>query len=456
METDITYFFGRFHPLVVHLPIGFVLFGLVLEIISRLFKKDAPEWGQATAFAYLCGGLTGLMAVITGWILAREGGHADHSVDWHRWMGIAVTGLAFVSWFMKSGKWNFSVRTYYMNLGILILALLITGHLGGKLTHGPDYLTEHAPRFIKGWMGNEERGSQADLPANPDSVVVFTHLVKPILASKCMSCHDSDQRKGGLDLTTDSSILSGGDELPAVVSGKPMESGVIQRVTLPHGHTKYMPPNGRPLDFNEIRLLEWWIRTGASFTGHLSDQTVPEDISRILLDDYGLDTRQKPFFETVPTDPLPQSVLDGISNSGFEVGVLAEGNHYLRVKAGKPGFSDEDWQRLLGAKEHMVILDLARTAVNDSAMVWVGQLSNLYRLDLNNTRITDRGLGNLVSLEKLEILNLYGTDITDKGINLLKTLPALKKVYLWGTDVTDTAVDTWREENDEIEVVFNK
>ena len=35
---DISSFFGRFHPLVVHLPIGFILLAVILEIYAG-YKK---------------------------------------------------------------------------------------------------------------------------------------------------------------------------------------------------------------------------------------------------------------------------------------------------------------------------------------------------------------------------------------------------------------------------------
>jgi len=33
--SDIVLFFGRFHPLVVHLPIGFLFFAFILEVFAR-------------------------------------------------------------------------------------------------------------------------------------------------------------------------------------------------------------------------------------------------------------------------------------------------------------------------------------------------------------------------------------------------------------------------------------
>lgn len=454
MESEITYFLGRFHPLLVHLPIGFLTFGLILESISLTVKKGSIEWRQAIGWAYLGGGISGLMAVTTGWMLAGEGQHMGSALNWHRWMGVAVCVLSFSLWILRSGKIKLPIGMYYVNLTLLVLALLFTGHLGGNLTHGTGYLIEYAPRPLKVLFGSDAENEKFSIPRNPDSVVLYEHLVEPILSGKCMSCHNTEKVKGGLDLTTEESIMEGGDELTAIVGGKPLQSGIFQRVTLPYGHTNYMPPKGSPLDFNEIKILEWWILSGASFTNRISDFKIPEDISWILLEKYGLDTKPKPFFETVPLEPLPQPVIDSVFKSGFDGGVLAEGNNYLRLNASKNVYLEKDWQRLLVAKDHIVMLDLAGTEVKDSDLPWIGRLHNLYSLDLNNTRITDAGLESLKSLERLEILNLYGTAVGDSGVVFLKSLPTLKKVYLWGTAVSDEFVEQWREENEEVEIVF--
>ncbi|HLU93774.1 MAG TPA: c-type cytochrome domain-containing protein [Membranihabitans sp.] len=456
MDTEITFFLGRFHPLVVHLPIGFLIFGLVLEMIS-LSKKNSPiRWAQATEWAFLGGGISGLVAVITGWMLAGEGQHGDAGLDWHRWMGVLVCVLSFLAWALKSEKWRLPVRIYYFNLILLVLALFFTGHLGGNLTHGSDYLIEHAPGPVRTLLGSGGPQNSISIPHNPDSVGWYQHLIRPMLSDKCMTCHNADKAKGGLDLTSEASIMKGGDEMAAVVRGKPWESGMFQRVTLPQNHSKFMPPKGPPLNFNEIKILEWWIESGASMTEKVSGQKVPIGINRILLEDYGLDTRPKPFFEIIPIEEIPQTTIDSLLNLGFKGGVLSEGNNYLRLKSGKKSHSPEEWKKLLDVKDHIVTLDLSGTKANDSDLEWVGQLPNLYTLDLNNTEITDQGLESLVGMERLEILNLYGTPVSDSGLVFLKSIPSLKKVYLWSTDVSGEHIDSWRQENGEIEIVFDK
>lgn len=454
MESDILYFVGRFHPLVVHLPIGILIVGFALEGMAMVSPKSSAGWNKALEYIWLGGALTGLMSVITGWLVAGEGNHMPNSVDWHRWMGMSVLVLTFVAWAMKSRRWKVSREVYLSNLALLALSLFITGHLGGKLTHGSDYLVEYAPGVIKKWVGQDAHEFQDTFPNNPDSALVFDHLIQPILKRNCTSCHNSDERKGGLDLTTGLGIMEGGDELPAVVPGKALRSGIFQRVTLPQSHSKFMPPRGRPLDFNEIRLLEWWIGNGASFSGPVSDSELRDDIVWILQENYGLDTHPKPFFEREVIDAIPPSVLDEIYELGFRGGMLAEGNHFVKLKAVDRELAELDWQRIRALKGHLVMLDLGDTNVDDRTLQWVGDWKNLYKLDLNNTLVTDEGLENLVVLERLEILNLYGTRVSDRGVQVLKSLPALKKIFLWGSEVTEGFVNNWRAENPSLEIIW--
>ena len=44
---DFELFLGRFHPLVVHLPIGFIILAAILEGLNRLYKdKFNNYWNR--------------------------------------------------------------------------------------------------------------------------------------------------------------------------------------------------------------------------------------------------------------------------------------------------------------------------------------------------------------------------------------------------------------------------
>ena len=46
LEFDLLQFFGRFHPIVVHLPIGFLIWGGILEYLGRrgVVETNSHRW----------------------------------------------------------------------------------------------------------------------------------------------------------------------------------------------------------------------------------------------------------------------------------------------------------------------------------------------------------------------------------------------------------------------------
>jgi hypothetical protein len=89
----------------------------------------------------------------------------------------------------------------------------------------------------------------------------FHDKVRPLLDSRCISCHGPDKVKGALRLDSRAAALKGGDNGPAVIPGKPSESLLLQAVM----HAKpdlEMPPKEK-LTTNDIAVLRRWISDGA-------------------------------------------------------------------------------------------------------------------------------------------------------------------------------------------------
>jgi hypothetical protein len=89
----------------------------------------------------------------------------------------------------------------------------------------------------------------------------FLDKVKPLLDSRCISCHGPDKVKGALRLDSRAHTLKGGDAGPALIPGKPADSLLLQAVM----HSKKdleMPPKEK-LTTNDIAVLRRWIEDGA-------------------------------------------------------------------------------------------------------------------------------------------------------------------------------------------------
>jgi hypothetical protein len=90
----------------------------------------------------------------------------------------------------------------------------------------------------------------------------FEAEVVPLLISRCLECHNTDQRAGGLVLDSEEGFLKGGDSGEAFDSGTPLESLIWQRV-----RDGEMPParQGMPevLPDSEKEQLAKWLKSGA-------------------------------------------------------------------------------------------------------------------------------------------------------------------------------------------------
>ena len=99
----------------------------------------------------------------------------------------------------------------------------------------------------------------------------FESKVRPLLASRCLSCHSAKagKVKGGLDLSTAQGISRGGDGGPVVVPGKPGESTLLRAIRHEEGAPK-MPPNGK-LGDEVVSSIEKWILQGAHFPAEANE-----------------------------------------------------------------------------------------------------------------------------------------------------------------------------------------
>ena len=91
----------------------------------------------------------------------------------------------------------------------------------------------------------------------------FERDVKPILMAHCFKCHGLEARKAGLDLRTQTMMLRGGDNGPALMPHD-LENSLIYEQVASHA----MPPDGE-LDLTDaqIETIRRWVEAGAPARG---------------------------------------------------------------------------------------------------------------------------------------------------------------------------------------------
>lgn len=97
-----------------------------------------------------------------------------------------------------------------------------------------------------------------------DEPVEFVRDVQPLLAARCIECHGPEKNEGGLRLDVKKLALEGGDSGEVIAIADPDSSELLNRVRSSDEDIR-MPPEGERLSAEEIKLLEQWIRDGASW-----------------------------------------------------------------------------------------------------------------------------------------------------------------------------------------------
>lgn len=438
MFLSILEFVGHFHPLLVHLPIGILLIALFLQWLSS--RESYRSYASVVPVVLLIGVISAFLSCITGWILSLTDDYDHDLVSWHMWMGISV---AFVSLLLYAKVLNpkFGIGRRLLTIVLLIL-IFVTGHLGGSLTHGSDYLTKPlADVFSKDTVVSVVI---KPLP-NVQEAYVYSDVVRPIFQTKCFSCHGANKQKGKLRMDDSLLLMKGGKDGKVILPGKARESEMIKRLLLPVDNEDHMPPKekSQPTE-NQINLLQWWISQGASFGRQVKEVTQPEKIVPVLLALQKITVTEKEGFDipAAPVDAADASVISKLKSWGVVVLPVAQNSNYLQANfISDTLISYDDLQLLLGIKKQLIWLKLGNTNVSASALTTIGQLNKLTRLSLEHTPINDSGLPALTSLNNLQYLNLVGTAVTLKGILQLKNLQLLHSLYLFQTRIRKNELD---------------
>jgi len=96
----------------------------------------------------------------------------------------------------------------------------------------------------------------------------FREKVLPILAARCMTCHNQERKYSGLTLESYLGFQNGGWHGPVVVPGNPAESRLyrsVARIQKPYMPLGLSGGAGEPLPPGEVAIIRQWIEGGAEW-----------------------------------------------------------------------------------------------------------------------------------------------------------------------------------------------
>ena len=127
------WFLGRFHVLVLHLPLGILTLAAAFEILVRFKPFKSLESGLASL--WMAGALTAIATVVLGFMHASEDSFQDMpAVEAHRWAGVALCVVACLVAVLRTRLSRFNQKFRNASVATIVLLMVLTGHLGGNLT----------------------------------------------------------------------------------------------------------------------------------------------------------------------------------------------------------------------------------------------------------------------------------------------------------------------------------
>src|SRR5688572_13229826 len=225
---DFVFFLGRFHVLALHLPIGIVIAAVVLDWIAR--RPRYAALAPASPFFWGAAAISAIVTAALGYMHFAEGAFTGPSANAHRLWGTITAVAALEAWWLAAHARGVA-RWPQLTAGIAMLALVsITGHYGGNLTHGTEFLEEYAPSFLRPLLGAAPR---RPAPASVAAADPYLDIVQPLLEQRCGTCHNDDKLNGGFSVGSYDSTLVRGDTGRALVPGNREASEALYRSTRP-------------------------------------------------------------------------------------------------------------------------------------------------------------------------------------------------------------------------------
>lgn len=163
------------------------------------------------------------------------------------------------------------------------------------------------------WMSGIARG------ADTQDEAFFRDRVAPILAGKCVRCHNDAQAGGGLSLVHSQTSLAGGESGESIVAGDPDASFLLDYLV---GDKPEMPKGEAPLPADQVATLREWIARGAAW---------PKDLDLQVRDDWW--SRQPLVRPAVPQLDANHRAKVRTPIDAFVLAKLEDRNMYLSPEA---------------------------------------------------------------------------------------------------------------------------
>ena len=439
-------FIGRFHPILVHFPVVLILLPLLMEGLKKW--KNWAFIDQIMPLFMAMAVISTVFSAIAGFLLYGSGEYSGELIRNHLWAGIGVAVGMNLAWLVF--EWKFE-KAFLPILIIVNLMLIYTGHLGGSLTHGEEYLTEYLPKL---------NTPKAPIEQKPlEELNVFNDIVMAIFDAKCLSCHNDRKTKGKLNMASFEKLMMGGKSKKTMLDSiHPASGGLYNRIHLPDDHDDHMPPSGKPqLDETEKTLIYWWLTSGGK-SDQLLGENQPDSVRRAL-DNYLPQVavrQQEQIIQKEEREKLVKEMIPTMEKLGFVVEPDPEADSMLfalSMKLPPAKITNETLVELLPFAHAFSKISLVSAEITDDGLYTLGQMKALRHLVLAKTCIKGEGIPYLARLPRLEVLNLSETSVDDLAAFQLMDLPRLKQVYLFNSEVSANVIKALNDYLPEIEIL---
>jgi len=439
---DFELFFGRFHPLIVHLPIGFLLLAILFKALD--LQSGTLTYRPALKVTLLLSVVIALLTCMTGLLLSWSGTYPADELFLHKWSGIGLAAFT-AGWYLTEFRWKTRPMINYTVMGITTILLVVAGHRGGVLTHGKTYLWEGLPVAWQQYFGHDpfEFNELEFEVTNLDSALVYEDIVVPILEARCYSCHSDRKQKSELRLDSPAMMRKGGESGDPLITSDLEKSKLYHVLTLPLDEDEHMPPKGKSqLTKYEVEVIGSWVQHG----GNTEKRVMEYGDQKALKEWYDDLISDEKLFSNVliPSDKVSQpdeAIIKKLRDQGVLVQPVGKNSHYLEVSfMNVPNPEPALINEVAKLREQIIWVDASGLILSDKHLEELVALNRITDLNLSKSKLPENGLKKLSALKNIQILNLAGANLGSTELDELGDWPALRKVYTYQSGITTDAV----------------